>query len=94
MALRLLPFAFRSNCPFKLTQRLSSHFTFVPDTVPASEGNSLFLEIYCILELKKRFGSHTLLNTHTGETQRLNLFQAINNAVDIALTSDPTAGKD
>lgn len=41
----------------------SAHFTYVPDTVPSSEG----------------------------ETARMNLFQAVNNAMDIALASDPTA---
>lgn len=43
--------------------RLSSHFTYVPDTVPPSEG----------------------------ETTRMNLYQAVTNALDIALESDPTA---
>ncbi|XP_023227704.1 2-oxoisovalerate dehydrogenase subunit beta, mitochondrial-like [Centruroides sculpturatus] len=43
--------------------RLSSHFTYVPDTVPPSEG----------------------------ETARMNLYQAVTNALDIALESDPTA---
>nr|SVE85565.1 EOG090X0840 [Daphnia pulicaria] len=51
-----------NKCPLRISQRLS-HFTFVPDTVSASEG----------------------------ETQRMNLFQAINNSLDIALTQDPTA---
>jgi len=43
--------------------RHSSHFTYVPDTVSTSEG----------------------------ETVRMNLFQAVNNAMDIALASDPSA---
>merc|ERR1712135_41215 len=62
MALRLLNLSFRVNNPMRTTQRFS-HFTFVPDTVPASEG----------------------------ETQRMNLFQSLNNAMDIALTADPSA---
>ena len=37
MALRLLNLSFRVNNPMRTTQRFS-HFTFVPDTVPASEG--------------------------------------------------------
>lgn len=41
----------------------SAHFSYVPDTVPSSEG----------------------------ETVRMNLFQAVNNAMDMALASDPTA---
>ncbi|XP_013778368.2 2-oxoisovalerate dehydrogenase subunit beta, mitochondrial-like isoform X1 [Limulus polyphemus] len=46
-----------------LNKRFSAHFTFVPDTVPASDG----------------------------ETSRMNLFQSITNALDIALSSDTTA---
>ncbi|GAB6018393.1 hypothetical protein CHUAL_000109 [Chamberlinius hualienensis] len=42
---------------------LASHVNFVPEIVPASEG----------------------------ETQRMNLFQAITNALDLALGTDPTA---
>ncbi|XP_076307779.1 2-oxoisovalerate dehydrogenase subunit beta, mitochondrial-like isoform X1 [Tachypleus tridentatus] len=46
-----------------LNKRFSAHFAFVPDTVPASDG----------------------------ETSRMNLFQSITNALDIALASDTTA---
>lgn len=45
--------------------RHSSHFTYVPDTVSPSEG----------------------------ETVRMNMFQAVNSAMDIAMGTDPTAGK-
>nr|XP_053634862.1 2-oxoisovalerate dehydrogenase subunit beta, mitochondrial-like [Cherax quadricarinatus] len=45
------------------TSRYSSHFSYFPDTVPES----------------------------MGETQRLNLFQSINNALDTALATDNTA---
>ena len=43
----------------------SGHFTYVPDTSPSSEG----------------------------ETVRMNFFQAVNNAMDIALATDPSCGK-
>jgi hypothetical protein len=33
------------------------------------------------------------VSTPEGETVRMNLFQAVNNAMDIALSSDPTASK-
>uniref|UniRef100_T1JDR0 2-oxoisovalerate dehydrogenase subunit beta, mitochondrial n=1 Tax=Strigamia maritima TaxID=126957 RepID=T1JDR0_STRMM len=58
--------------------RCSSHFTFIPDTVSASEGESN--------QTSKFFLSH-----HLGDTARMNLFQAVTNALDLALTSDPSA---
>lgn len=48
-----------------ITRQYSAHFTYVPDTVPSSEG----------------------------DTARMNLFQAVNNAMDIAMSADPTASK-
>src|SRR5260370_891770 len=55
----------QKRCPSHVHQlvRNSTHFTYFPDTVAASEG----------------------------ETQRMNTFQAINNAMDIAMASDPSA---
>jgi len=56
----------QKHCPSTLNAKnYSSHFTYTPDTVPATEG----------------------------ETVRMNLFQAVNNAMDIALATDPTACK-
>ncbi|GBN74874.1 2-oxoisovalerate dehydrogenase subunit beta, mitochondrial [Araneus ventricosus] len=52
----------KSRAQFKLSYRLS-HFTYVPDTVSASDG----------------------------ETARMNLFQAVTNALDLALGTDPSA---
>ncbi|XP_055950669.1 2-oxoisovalerate dehydrogenase subunit beta, mitochondrial-like [Argiope bruennichi] len=52
----------KSRTQFKLSYRLS-HFTYVPDTVSASDG----------------------------ETTRMNLFQAVTNALDLALAADPSA---
>lgn len=59
--IKLHQFHLKSLSAIQSSERWT-HFTFNPDTVPASEG----------------------------ETIRMNLFQAINNALDIALTSDPT----
>jgi hypothetical protein len=47
-----------------ISPRFSSHFTYVPDTSPSSQG----------------------------ETVRMNFFQAVNNAMDIALATDPSCG--
>lgn len=52
----------KSKNQYKLLCRLS-HFTYVPDTVSASDG----------------------------ETTRMNLFQSVTNALDIALAADPSA---
>ncbi|GFY66861.1 2-oxoisovalerate dehydrogenase subunit beta, mitochondrial [Trichonephila inaurata madagascariensis] len=52
----------KSKNQYKLLYRLS-HFTYVPDTVSASDG----------------------------ETTRMNLFQSVTNALDIALAADPSA---
>ncbi|CAL1270153.1 unnamed protein product [Larinioides sclopetarius] len=52
----------KSKTQFQLSYRLS-HFTYVPDTVSASDG----------------------------ETARMNLFQAVTNALDLALAADPSA---
>ncbi|XP_015903426.1 2-oxoisovalerate dehydrogenase subunit beta, mitochondrial [Parasteatoda tepidariorum] len=55
-------FPYKRSLPCIVSTRYS-HFTYVPDTVSASDG----------------------------ETARMNMFQAITNALDIALAADPTA---
>lgn len=60
--MQTLKSSLRTYGNFRTVRRYSSHFTYVPNTVPASEG----------------------------ETARMNMFQAITNALDLALGSDPT----
>ncbi|XP_054715987.1 2-oxoisovalerate dehydrogenase subunit beta, mitochondrial-like [Uloborus diversus] len=56
-------FLLQNSNPFKINLYRKSHFTYVPDTVSASDG----------------------------ETSRMNLFQAVTNALDIALAADSSA---
>ncbi|XP_064473264.1 2-oxoisovalerate dehydrogenase subunit beta, mitochondrial-like [Ornithodoros turicata] len=66
-ALATKNYSFRSHLRPTLnndqSKRFAAHFTFVPDTVPSSEG----------------------------ETTRMNMYQAITDALDIAMAADPTA---
>ena len=40
-----------------------------------------------------KFANMAMKKFFSGETTRMNLVQSINNALDIALSTDPTAGK-
>lgn len=48
----------------------------------------VFSNILCVLKQIKWQNDHF----HTGQTQKMNLFQSITSALDNALAKDPTAG--
>ncbi|KAG0723968.1 hypothetical protein GWK47_041604 [Chionoecetes opilio] len=60
--------------------RPSSHFTYYPDTLPESHASHPYLS----LPKPRHY-------TESRETERLNMFQSINSAMDHALATDDTA---
>lgn len=61
------------------------HFTFVPDKKTQSAGK--------LSTLSSKTRKYSTFSFFSGETQRLNMFQAINDGLKIAMEKDSSAGK-